>query len=288
MPSKIAVHKLWRLAWLGSSYAALALFVLFPILWIFMMSLKTFGDIIAYPPRFLFTPTLANYTEVLFGTVAEQSAGETPNFLGNVGNSIVISGGAVLLSTLLGVPAAFALARGPIRGAEQIRFTFLSFRFAPELSIILPLFLIYKQLGFYDTYAGMILVHQLITLPLIILITAGFFRDVPIEIEEAAVLDGAGVWMTLVSVFIPITMPGIASAMIVAFIFSWNNLVFGLVLAGGETRPVTMGILQAINFDQIRWGLMAAAAMVAAVPGMIAAMWFQKHIIRGLTLGAVK
>jgi multiple sugar transport system permease protein len=206
----------------------------------------------------------------------------------NLGNSIIISGGAVLVSTLLGVPAAFALARARFRISEHIRFTFLSFRFAPELSIILPLFVIYKQFGIYDTYAGMILVHQLITLPLIILITAGFFRDVPIEVEEAAVLDGAGVWMTLIAIFIPITGPGIASAMIVAFIFSWNNLVFGLVLAGGGTRPVTMGILQAMTFDQIRWGLMAAAAMVAAVPGMIAAMWFQKHIIRGLTLGAVK
>ena len=288
MRREVAARKLWRLVWLGSSYTALALFVLFPILWILLMSFKTFGDIIAYPPRFLFTPTLANYTEVLFGTPAEQSSGETPDFLLNLGNSIIISGGAVLVSTLLGVPAAFALARARFRIAEHIRFTFLSFRFAPELSIILPLFVIYKQFGIYDTYAGMILVHQLITLPLIILITAGFFRDVPIEVEEAAVLDGAGVWMTLIAIFIPITGPGIASAMIVAFIFSWNNLVFGLVLAGGDTRPVTMGILQAMTFDQIRWGLMAAAAMVAAVPGMIAAMWFQKHIIRGLTLGAVK
>ena len=105
---------------------------------------------------------------------------------------------------MLGVPAAFALTRGPIRAAAHIRFTFLSFRFGPELSIILPLFVIYKQLGLYDSYVGMILVHQLITLPLIVLITAGFFRDVPMEIEEAAVLDGAGVWMTLIRIFVPI------------------------------------------------------------------------------------
>ena len=175
-----------------------------------------------------------------------------------------------------------------LRGSVHIRFTFLSFRFAPELAIILPLFVIYKQVGLYDSYVGMILVNQLITLPLVILITTGFFREIPIEIEEAAVLDGAGIWMTLTKVLVPIVMPGIASAMIIAFIFSWNNLVFGLVLAGGETRPVTVGILQAMTFDQIKWGLMAAAAMVAAVPGMIAAVWFQKQIIRGLTLGAVK
>ncbi|MEP0320712.1 carbohydrate ABC transporter permease [Bauldia litoralis] len=270
------------------SYAALAFFVLFPIVWILMMSFKDFGDIIAYPPRFLFTPTLANFEEILLGSAAEQAAGETPEFLHNLLNSIIISGGAVIVSALIGVPAAFALARGVLRGSVHIRFTFLSFRFAPELAIILPLFVIYKQVGLYDSYVGMILVNQLITLPLVILITTGFFREIPIEIEEAAVLDGAGIWMTLTKVLVPIVMPGIASAMIIAFIFSWNNLVFGLVLAGGETRPVTVGILQAMTFDQIKWGLMAAAAMVAAVPGMIAAVWFQKQIIRGLTLGAVK
>ncbi len=283
-----ALPRLGRSAMLAVSYAALAFFVLFPIVWILMMSFKDFGDIIAYPPRFLFTPTLANFEEILLGSAAEQAAGETPEFLHNLLNSIIISGGAVIVSALIGVPAAFALARGVLRGSVHIRFTFLSFRFAPELAIILPLFVIYKQVGLYDSYVGMILVNQLITLPLVILITTGFFREIPIEIEEAAVLDGAGIWMTLTKVLVPIVMPGIASAMIIAFIFSWNNLVFGLVLAGGETRPVTVGILQAMTFDQIKWGLMAAAAMVAAVPGMIAAVWFQKQIIRGLTLGAVK
>jgi multiple sugar transport system permease protein len=277
-----------RIVLLVLGYAAAGFFILFPIAWIFLMSLKTFGDIIAYPPRFLFPPTLENYAEVLLGTPQERAAGQIPDFLRYLGNSIVISGGAVLLSTLIGVPAAFALARSRFRGAGNIRFTFLSFRFAPELSIILPLYLIYTQIGLYDTYPGMILVHQLITLPLIILITSGFFRDIPPEIEEAAALDGAGIWSLLTGVIMPIAMPGIASAMIIAFIFSWNNLVFGLVLAGGATRPVTMGILQAMNFDQIRWGLMAASAMVAAVPGMLVAVWFQKQITRGLTVGAVK
>jgi multiple sugar transport system permease protein len=286
MPSSLA--RLGRHTLLGAGYLAVGFFILFPIGWILLMSLKTFGDIIAYPPRFFFTPTLDNYAEVLLGSPAERAAGVVPDFVKFLANSVVISGGAVALSTLVGVPAAFALARSRFRGATNVRFTFLSFRFAPELAIILPLFVIYTQLGLYDTYPGMILVHQLITLPLIILITTGFFRDIPREIEEAAALDGAGVLPMLVQVVVPIAMPGIASAMIIAFIFSWNNLIFGLVLAGGATRPVTMGILQAMNFDQIKWGLMAASAMVAAVPGMLVALWLQKHITRGLTLGAVK
>lgn len=273
---------------LAAGYGALAFFVLFPIVWILGMSLKSFQDIIAYPPRFLFVPTLENYGEVLFGTPEEQAAGVLPDFLFFLLHSVIISGGAVLLTALLGIPAAYALARGKGGWRRHVAFTFLSFRFAPELSIILPLYVIYTQVGLYDTYAGMILVHQLITLPLTVWILRNHFRDVPKEIEEAARIDGAGVVRILLRVVLPITRPGIASALIIAFIFSWNNLIFGLVLAGANTRPVTQGILQAMTFDQIKWGLMAAAAMVAAVPGMIAAIFFQRQITRGLTLGAVK
>src|SRR5262245_33995194 len=115
------LKRVFRRALLSVAYGAVAFFVLSPILWILLMSLKEFGDITAYPPRFVFSPTLANYSEILFGTAAEQAAGQTPDFIRNLGNSIVISGGAVLVSTLLGVPAAYALARGPIRGAVHIR-----------------------------------------------------------------------------------------------------------------------------------------------------------------------
>lgn len=284
----MANRRLRRGIGLAAGYGALALFVLFPIVWILGMSLKDFQDIIAYPPRFLFVPTLENYAEVLFGTPEEQAAGVLPDFLFFLLHSLIISGGAVLLTALLGIPAAYALARGRGGWRKHVAFTFLSFRFAPELSIILPLYVIYTQVGLYDSYAGMILVHQLITLPLTVWILRNHFRDVPKEIEEAARIDGAGVVRILLRVVLPITRPGIASALIIAFIFSWNNLIFGLVLAGADTRPVTQGILQAMTFDQIKWGLMAAAAMVAAVPGMIAAIFFQRQITRGLTLGAVK
>lgn len=273
---------------LALCYLAFAGFVLFPLVWIFMMSIKNFGDIIAYPPRFLFTPTLENYVEVLFGNEAERAGGQVPDLLKFLMNSVVISGGAVLISALLSIPAAYALARRRDKTSDKLRFTFLSFRFAPELAVILPLYVIYTRIGLYDSYVGMILVHQLITLPLMILILASFFRDMPIEIEEAARIDGARIWTMLTRIVVPIARPGIASAMMIAFIFSWNNMIFGLVLAGGNTRPVTMGILQAMTFDQIKWGMMAASAMVSALPGMIAAVLFQKQITRGLTMGAVK
>ena len=283
---------IWRQVTHGTGvalgYTVFAAFVIFPMLWIVMMSLKTFGDIIAYPPKFIFSPTLSNYSAIIFGS-------ETPGLTTGVSdyarfllNSVIISGGAVTLAFLVGVPAAYSLVRGKMRGRNHLAFTFLSFRFAPELAVILPLFVIYKQTGLYDSYLGMILVHQLITLPLVIWIMIGFFQGIPLEVEDAAMVDGANVWQTLFRVALPMVLPGLASALIIAFIFSWNNLTFGLVLAGGKTQPVTVGILQTMNFDQIKWGWMAAASVIAATPGMIVAVYLQKYLTKGLTLGAVK
>lgn len=279
--------------WLRGSLVALGYvvfvaFILFPIFWIFLMSIKDFRDIIAYPPTFVFTPTLRNYTQILFGADTPGAATMVSDYTRFFRNSVIISGGAVALAALVGVPAAYALSRARFKARHSIAFTFLSFRFAPELAVILPLFVIYRQLGLYDTYQGMILAHQLIALPLVIWIMLSFFNDLPLEIEEAARVDGASVLQTLLFVALPIVRPGLASALIIAFIFSWNNLIFGLVLAGGQTQPATMAILQAMNFDQIKWGEMAAAAMVSAVPGMFIAVYFQRYLTRGLTMGAIK
>lgn len=281
-------NRLFRLGLVVVGYAAFALFVIFPILWILLMSLKDFRDIIAYPPTFLFTPTLQNYANILFGGESAGTVSAVSDYTRFLGNSVVISGGAVMVAAVVGIPAAYALARSNLPGRDGIAFTFLSFRFAPELAVILPLFVIYRQIGLYDTYAGMILVHQLIALPLVIWIMMSFFQEVPRDIEEAARIDGASIWQILRHVALPIVRPGIASAMIIAFVFSWNNLIFGLVLAGGDTQPATMGILQTMNFDQIKWGEMAAAAMLSSVPGMLIAIYFQRYLTRGLTLGALK
>lgn len=281
-------RSLRRALLVGLGYFVFAVFVLFPLVWIVLMSFKTFGDIVAYPPKFIFPPTLDNYKAILFGEGTTGLGLQASTYVRFVLNSIIISGGAVLLSFLVGIPAAYSLARAPFRWKNQVAFTFLSFRFAPELAIILPLFVIYKNVGLYDTFGGMILVHQLITLPLVIWIMIGFFQAIPADIEAAAMVDGANRWQTLYRVALPMVRPGIASALIIAFIFSWNNLTFGLVLSGGQTQPVTVGILQTMNFDQIKWGLMAAAAVIAMIPGVLVAIYAQRHLISGLTMGAVK
>lgn len=269
------------------AYVAMLTFLLFPLVWVVMMSLKGYADVIAYPPKFWFSPTLDNYKSVIFGESGSMATG-AGEFMRYLLNSAIISGGAVLISLLVGVPAAYALIRGRTRGEDSLAFTFMSFRFAPELMVIIPLYGFFQQVKLYDTYIGMILAHQLITIPMIIWIIRTFLSDVPVEIEEAAELDGCGPLRTLLKVVLPVVRPGVASAAILAFIFSWNNLLMGLVLSGRETQPVTVGILQAIGFDQVRWGWMAAAAIVAALPGMLTALYMQRHLVQGLTMGTGK
>jgi len=270
-----------------AAYVAVITFIMFPLVWIVMMSFKGYDDVIAFPPTFLFAPTLENYSSVLLGDTGSMSSG-AGEFVRYLGNSMLISGGAVALSLLVGVPAAYALIRNRTKNEDSISFTFLSFRFAPELMVIIPLYGIYQRVRLYDSYLGLILAHQLITVPLVIWIVRTFLADVPVEIEEAAQLDGCGPLRTLMRVVVPVIRPGVASAAILAFIFSWNNLLMGLVLSGQGTQPVTVGILQAIGFDQVRWGWMAAAAVISALPGMVAALYMQRHLVQGLTMGVGK
>ena len=249
------------------------------------MSLKQFSDIISYPPTFMFTPTLDNY-RALFASTGDVV--RLPEFIRYILNSCIISGGAVAISLILGLPAAYGLTRRDTKTNHSIAFGFMSYRFAPELMVILPLFGIYKATGLYDTFGGMILVHQLITLPLVIWIMMGFFREIPRDLENAAKIDGANPWQVFARIMLPVGRPGIGSAMIIAFIFSWNNLLFGLIMSGGRTMPVTMGILQSMTFDQIKWGEMAAGVMVSALPGIIIAVFCQRFLVKGLTMGAIK
>lgn len=251
------------------------------------MSFKGYRDVIAYPPKFTFSWTLENYQSVILGD-DNSIGGGAGEFTRYLLNSVIVSSFAVLLSLVIGVPAAYALSRGRIKNADSLAFTFLSLRFAPELAVIIPLYAMFQKLGLYDTFVGLVLAHQLITTPLVIWITRTFLSDVPVEIEEAAEIDGCSPLRALWQVVLPIIRPGLASAAILGFVFSWNNLLMGLVLAGSNTQPVTVGILQAIGFDQVRWGWMAAASMIAAVPGMVFAFYLQRHLIRGLTMGVGK
>ena len=266
----------------GDALALLALlaytaFALFPLLWIFLMSLKTQRDVIATPPKFVFTPTFQNYAEVL----------SRPDFLVPLKNTVIVTLGALLLSVIIGLPAAYALARMEFRGKEDLAFSFLSLRFAPELIILLPLFVIYQSFGLYDTYIGLILVYQLITFPLMVWMMRSFLEDVPRELEEAVQIDG-GSWFTSFRMIVTrIALPGLAASCVLSFIYAWNHFVFALVLASDKT-VITGGLLQFISFEQIQWGAMAAGVMLAIIPEFIIAVFALRYMIRGLTAGTVK
>lgn len=269
--------------------AGFFVFALFPLLWIFLMSLKDRADILAYPPKFIFSPTLANYREILLGDAAagSQWVGNT-DFVLYFKNTLIISVGAVLLSMLVGVPAAYALARFKFPGREDIAFTFLSFRFAPELAVVIPVFIIFRQLGLYDSYFGLILIYQLIGAPLLIWVLRGYFEDIPEEVEQAAMVDGYGWWGIFTKVALPLVLPGLAAAVILSFIFCWNNFAFGLILAGRNTAPLTLGLLSFFTVQEVKWGQLAAATIVTIVPELILAFAVLRYLIRGLTFGAVR
>lgn len=265
---------------------ALGIFILAPIIWIVMMSFKSKIDVVSVPPKFFFTPTFDNYL-ALFG-LGKVGLLTGTTFLSYFKNSLILSGGSVFVSLLLGMPAAYAIARLRFAAKESLAFTFLSFRFLPEITIILPLYIIYQKLHLYNTFLGLILVYQLISLPLLIWMMRSYFEEIPIAIEQAARTDGYSWVNAFFRLVLPLVAPGMAATLVLTFIFCWNNFIFGLMLGGNSTQPVTVGLLSFMGTNEVQWGLMAAASVIAIIPEMAMALAVQKYMIRGLTFGAVK
>jgi len=265
-----------------------ALFFLFPIAWIFLMSFQTNEQILRIPPRLVFEPTLSNYAALISGKLQTASGTLEIPFMNNLRNSVILSTASVLLSLVLGVPAAYAFARFKFRLGENIAFTLLSFRFAPPLLVLLPLSLYYRSLGLTDTWIGLIWVYQLITLPLILWIVRGYFEDISPDIEHAYRLDGHSWWRSFTRIAVPLARPGIAAAGLLAFIFAWNNFVFALILASASKQPVTVGALAFVTASGIQYGQIAAGVVLSVTPTLLLALYAQRYLVEGLSLGAVK
>lgn len=263
------------------------LFALFPIFWMVLISLKSTDEL--FTTQFTFQPTLDNYSAILFGD-SRAAAGviAKQEFPAKFLNSLIASTGAVIVSLLVGVPAAYALARYNFKGKEDLAFTFLSFRFAPELVVIIPLSVLYRRLGLYDTYFGIIWVYQLITLPLLIWVLRSYFEDISPDIEQAAMVDGYPWWQIFWQILLPLVRPGLAAASLLAFVFAWNNFIFPLVLGASNVQTVTVAALGYISSAQAFFNRMAAAAVISSVPQIILALSIQRYLIRGLSFGAVK
>jgi multiple sugar transport system permease protein len=279
--------RLGRLA-RGVLLTIVGLFFLFPIVWVFLMSFQTNATILRMPPSLFFSPTLDNYIALISGKLETQAGTLQIAFMNNLMNSVILSVCSVLLSLVLGVPAAYAFARFRFRLGENIAFTLLSFRFAPPLLVLLPLLLYFRTIGLDNTYIGLIWVYQLITLPLILWIVRGYFEDISEDIEHAYRVDGNGWFRTFIRVAVPLARPGIAAATLLAFIFAWNNFVFALILASADKQPVTVGALAFVTASGIQYGQIAAALVLSVIPTLLLALYAQRYLVEGLSLGAVK
>ena len=231
-----------------------------------------------YNTVFIFEPTLDNFREVLIGT----------DYFKAFGQNLIVAGGAVVVTVIAGVPCAYALARYNFPKKEDVAFQILSFKFAPEILVVLPIFLIFQKLGIYDTYFGLIWVYQLITMPLLIWVVRGYFEDISVEIEQAAQLDGYSWYEIFFKTLIPLIKPGLVSAALLAFIFAWNSFTFPLILSGFEIQTITITALRYIASDTVHYGQVAVASCIAVIPEVVVALFIQKHLVRGLSFGAVK
>lgn len=272
----------------GIALTLVCLFFMFPIVWIVLMSFQTNETILRVPPSVVFAPTLENYTALITGRLETAAGTLDIDFMGNLWNSLFLSTTSVAIGLLLGVPAAYAFARLKFRGSEDIAFTLLSFRFAPPLLVLLPLTIYFQQLGLANTYGGLIWVYQLIVLPLILWIVRGYFEDIPADVEYAYRIAGHDFWSTFRRIALPLAGPGIAAAGLLSFIFAWNNFVFALVLASADKQPVTVGALAFVTASGIQYGQVAAGIVLSIAPTFALALYAQRYLVEGLSLGAVK
>ncbi len=249
---------------------------LFPFYWMFITSLKNEGLINIYPPAFVFRPTVNNYFQLFVKT----------DFLKCLLNSLIITLTAVIGALFVGLPAGYSISK--YHKPERIIFVYLFARILPAVIYLLPLFIVYRKLNIIDTYIGIVPLHIIRVLPLIVLVMYSFFKGIPKELEEAASIEGCTNFQIFINIIIPLSRPGIVAVAILSFIYSWNNLIFILVLGGPKTRTLPLAIFSFVSFEEILWGSITAAATIILLPVVIFAFLAQRHLIKGLTVGATK
>lgn len=264
---------LWLLA------ACLLSVWVFPVLWGFLTSFKSERDVLAYPPLLVFEPTLQNYYDVMFGS---------SSILPNLWSSTVISVGTTVLTMVFAIPAAYAMARLHYPGKRSSGFYVLATQMLPPVGLIIPFYLVLQKIGGLDTYSGLTSIYLTFSLPFAIWLMVSYFEDIPLEMEEAALLDRAGRLRTLWYVILPQVRGGIAVTTVFVFLNAWNEFLFAVVLAGNEVRPVTVAMFNFISVEQTQWARLAAGSMMAMAPVIVVGLVAQRHIVKGLTVGAVK
>lgn len=271
----------WRRKGMVGRLIFLALFLLFvltPLYWMFITSIKPSDDYLAVPPVwFPKEPTIVHYTAALFAYRGMQG----------LVNSLVISVAATALSALFGTMMAYSLARFGT-GGKHLSFWVLSQRFLPPIAVVLPIFLIYRNFGLHDTHVGMIIAYTVFTLPVTVWMMFAYFRGLPRSMEDAALVDGCTRWQAFWRVAVPLSAPGIVAAAVFAFIACWTEFFFALILTSRTAFTLPTVFRAFLGFQGAQYGEASALAIVSLVPSILLGVLAQKHLVRGLTLGAVR
>lgn len=271
------MHILWERFLDLLTYLIVFLF-LCPILWLISTALKTRSDAFAMPPVWIFQPTMANIMEVLTDSA----------FLLFYRNSIIVASITTLLTLMLGIPAAYALARFQFRGKRPMAFWILTTRLLPPIGMLFPLYIIFNTLRMLDTFPGLIILHLSFALVFVIWMMRGYFIQVPVELEEAAQCDGATRFGALMRIVVPLAAPGIAAVSVFTFIISWNEFLFALIFTRNAVKTAPVALVGYMSFEGINWGPLAAAGLLVLAPVFILSIFVLKYLVAGLSMGAIK
>ena len=258
--------------------AVILFFVLFPLYWVIATSLKNTVDAFAYPPKWLFIPTLEN-----FGTLAENA-----RFARSYFNSFVISIAASVIAVMIGALAAYGLAQQDTEKRRNHEKFVLSLRIAPPLVFVIPLFYLATTLRITDTYGLIIGAYAFINIPFAISLLVTFFEEIPKDLRDAARVDGATELMVFFSVILPTAKGGVIATLIMCVLFTWNEFFIALVLTGANTQTLPVSVTSFLTFQGIQWGALMAAATAIMLPMIILGMLVQAQLVRGMTVGSVK
>ena len=253
------------------------LIMLLPFLWLLQMSFKPKELMLEFPPRMLFTPTLEHYVGLWQGGFPESFV-----------NSLVTSSVSTVLALLLGVPAAYALSRWSGRGRFGLGLSILLTRMAPPIAFTIPFFLAYRWLGLQDTVIGLAIVYLTFNLAIVIWLMQTFFEAVPPALEEAAYIDGCGVWQAFWRVTLPLAAPGLAATAVLCFVFSWNDFFYALILTRTEAITAPVAIVNFLQYEGWEWSRIAAAGTLVMAPVVVFTLVVRKWLVQGLTAGGLK
>jgi multiple sugar transport system permease protein len=255
---------------------------IFPVYWMVATSLKTSWDAQALPPIWAFVPTLVNYVDLF--TNSNSSAG----FGKLIYNSAVVSIVSTILSVVFGMLAAYALSRFKLKRGKDLAMWILSTRMFPPAATLVPVFMMMSWLDLMDTYTALIIPYTAFNLSFVVWMLKGFFDDIPVDLEESAMVDGSSRMNAFFKIILPLVAPGLAATAIICLMFSWNEFMFALVLTRNEVTTATVIANQFVTMYGVQWGQLTAASTLMTAPVLIFAILVRKHMIKGLTMGSVK